>query len=313
MGQDLTFTTMSAGLRTEFGTLLPPGGQLAAYVRSSGAANGDDLNILSRLVPNINAALARCRPGRGDMVVVLPGHVENVATADAWNNLVAGTQIIGAGIGSNRPTFTWTTPLSSVLLDVPDVTLQNLVLNLDPGSGTVNVAAPITVSAPGCAIRSCKIRMGTDVNSKVTIGVTTTVTGDDLSIEGNQVLGATAAECTTMFQFVGADRLCFNRNTVIGATSAAAVGVLRFFGTLSADIEMIGNRIRNNKALSSQAITGFAGCSGFVDHLFMGVLSDAAAALTGAFSTPANIMFGRECYVANNIGERAALFGTESA
>lgn len=304
---------LSGGISTEFGTLLPPGGRLAGYVRSTGPRDYDPQDVTTRLYRSLKDALRQCRAGAGDVVIVLAGHQENISTADYLSTMVAGTRIIGQGSGRSRPTFTWTTQLSSVLLARNDCVIDNCVLNLDPGAGTVNVAAPITVSAPGCAITNCDIRMGTDVNSKVTIGITTTVAGDDLVLAYNRIYGATAAECTTMIQLVGADRLVMRGNTVVGATSAAAVGVVRFFGTASTDVEIIGNRVRNNKALSSQAITGMAGLSGFVDQLFMGVLSDAAAALTGAFSTPGNLMFGRQCYVANNNGERGALFGTESA
>jgi hypothetical protein len=226
--QNLMFQQMGAGIRTEFGTLTPPGSRVAAYVRSSGGADYDDQNIITRMYTTLNQALGQCRSGKNDIVLVLPGHTENISSADQMSNLVAGTQIIGLGAGGSRPTFTWTAATSSFLLDVANVRLSNLILNMDPGTGTTTVAAPMTISAAGCQIAGCKIRMGTDANSKVTIGITTTAAADDLVINGCEIYGATAAECTTMIQFVGADRLQFNNNTVSGATSSASVGVIRF-------------------------------------------------------------------------------------
>lgn len=299
-----------AGFQTEVGTFTPAGGKVVAYVHHSGRNVTDDEHIGKMVLTTLNAALRLCRASKGDTVVVLPGHAENISSADQMSNLVAGTRIIGLGYGNLRPTFTWTTATSTFLMDVANVELNNLILNMDPGTGTVTVAAPITISAAGCAIRNCKIRMGTDANSIVTIGITTTEAADDLELVNNEIYGATAAECTTMIQFVGADRLKFIGNTVVGATSNAAVGVIRFLTTASTDIKMFDNVVRNNKALSTLVITGMAGNTGEVDNLFMVGLSDTG--LTTFFGTPASICFGYNTYVVNLAGERAALFGTAS-
>lgn len=311
----LPFMNLGAGLRTPGGTLLPPGGRVH-YVRSTASVDGDDPTLTKRLHTTLNSALAQCRANAGDVVVCLPHHAENIASADQMTNLKAGVTILGMGTGNARPTFTWTTATSTFLLDVANVTLANLILNMDPGTGTTNVAAPITISAAGCAIVGCKIRMGTDANSKVTIGITTTAAADDLVIAGCEIYAATAAEMTTMIQFVGADRLQFHGNTVVGATSAATVGVIRFLTTASTDIKMFHNSIRQNKAgggATDNVVTGMAAVSGEVNHLHMMCLGNNAANLTDAWGTPASIMFGRQVYITNAVAERAALFGTESA
>lgn len=312
----LPFYGMHAGLRTEFGALIPPGANVAAYVRSTGVQDFDDSEVRKRLVSTLDAGLAKCRSGMGDVVLVLPGHAENVSSADQMSSLVAGTKIIGLGHGNLRPTFTWSAAAATFLLDVANVSLENCILNL-AGSRTattaLTVAAPITVSAAGCAIRGCEISFGVDADQLVTIGITTTAAADDFCFEANHCFGATAAECTTFLQLVGADRAKLISNRIVGATSAVGVGLIRFLTTASTDVTIRDLHIRNNKALSTAAITGMAGISGEADGLFMVVLSDALAALTGAFGTPASFVFGRQCYVANNIAERAALFGTESA
>jgi hypothetical protein len=311
----LPFMNLGAGVRFPGGTIVPPGGRVS-YVRSTGPQDGDDQTMLKRLHTTLNSALAQCRSGMGDIVIVLPGHSESIATADAMSNLVAGTKIIGMGTGNERPTFTWTATGSTFLLDVANVTLQNLILNLEPGAGTVTVTAPITISAAGCAITGCKIRMGTSATAKVAIGITTTAAADDLVMAGNEIYSDTTAECTTMIQFVGADRLKFLGNTVVGATSAATVGVIRFLTTESLDIKMFHNVLRNNKAgggATDNVVTGMAAVSGEVDHLFMTCLGNHATNLTAAWGTPASIVFGSNVYIANTIAERAALYGTVSA
>src|SRR5262249_54267043 len=160
----------------------------------------DPPELAGRIFTTLNDALGQCRANKGDTVFALPGHAESISTADQMSNLVAGTKIMGVGVGNERPTFTWTVAAATFLFDVANVTISNCILLMDPGAGTVNVAAPITVSASGCGIYGCLIRMGTDANSKVTIGITTTAAGDEFTLAGNHIYGATAAEVTTMIQ-----------------------------------------------------------------------------------------------------------------
>jgi hypothetical protein len=305
--QQLRLSDMGSGLRTEFGTLLGPGARVAAYVRSTGIQSGDDQDIRRWILPTLNQALARCRSGMGDIVYVLPGHVESISSANQMSSLVAGTRIIGLGTSTDRPTFTWTAATATFLLNVANVTIQNCILNLDSGTGGVTIAAPITISAAGCKLIGNQIRMGTDASNNVTIGITTTAPADDLLIAGNYIYSATAAEATTLIQFVGADRLQFVNNVVVGATSSAGVGVIRFLTTASTNILVDQCRIQNNKASSTAAVTGIAGNTGLVDNTLLVVLSGGAA----AWGTLASVVIGANVSAHNNPGTgRAAGFGT---
>lgn len=140
------------GIVTPYGTLLKPGGRIAAYVRSTGAQDGEDHFAASgMLVSTLNAGLARCRSGFGDIVYCLPGHTENIASADAMSNLVAGTQIVSAGRpgATNNPTLTWTAATGTFLLDVADVALVGMNLNF---AGVADCAAPMTITGAGCSV-----------------------------------------------------------------------------------------------------------------------------------------------------------------
>jgi hypothetical protein len=309
----MRFASVGSGLRTEYGSIIPPGGQVVAYVHHSGPARLPGAAPgMPPVYTTLNAALKLCNSGYGDTVIVLPGHAENISTADQMSNLVAGTRIIGVGNGNNRPTFTWTAATATFLLDVANVRLENLRLHMSPDSGTVSVAAPITISAAGCQIVGCVFRASVDVNSKATIPVTTTDAADDLLIHGCRMYGATAGESTTGFRFVGADRLEFYGNMISIATSAVAIGPVQFLTTASTDIKMFDNVIRNNKAASTAAVTGLTGTSGEVDDLLMGTLGNAAAQLilgnaAGAWAGNADgMMFGLNVGVVNLAGESAA-------
>lgn len=297
-------------VQTPFGTLLPPSSRVAAFVHSSGVADGDQSFLRDRpILTTLNAALAYCRSGKGDVVYVLPGHTENVASADAMSNLVAGTQIIGCGTGAERPTFTWSIAGSTFLFDVANVKLTNCILNLEPGTGTVTVAAPITVSGAGCEISNCLIRTSTDANNKTTQGMT--VTGDDFRFIGNLVYGATAGECTAFMDLNAAHRLVMIGNYIAGATSNVAVGLVRFVTAASLNVYLKDNVYINRKALSTCCVTGLAAVSGVSINESFNYLD--AASLT-PWLTSTGIMHFHRPTVTNTAGETGSeVVGTVSA
>lgn len=257
----LTGANAASGLRTQFGTILPPGVRVN-YLRSTGPQSGDPPELTGRLYTTLNAALGECRSGLGDIVYVLPGHAENVSTADQMSNLVAGTKIVGCGDGNHRGTFTWTAAAATFLLDVANVSLSNVILNMDPGTGTTTVAAPLTVSAAGCSIQDCTIRFSTDANSLSTVPINL-ASCTDFSFMNNLMYGATAGECTTAIDIVAADRLRMWGNHIAGATSAVGVGIVRFKTTASLNVDLRANFYANRKAASTAAVTGLAGVSGY--------------------------------------------------
>ncbi len=301
----------AAPVQTPYGVLSAPASRVAAYVHSSGVQDLDDDYIRANTVTTLNEGLRRCRSGRGDVVYVMPGHAESISSADQMSNLKAGTNIVGLGHGSLRPTFTWTAATATFLFDVANVTLSNCVLDMaGGGAGTaLTVAAPITISAAGCGIYDCKMVMGHDADEIVTIGVTTTAAADDLVIAGCQVTSPTAAECTTCFRFVGADGLRFVNNTVLAATSSTTVGVVQFLTTASTNIEVGNSYFENRKALSVHAMTGMAGLTGVVHDCGFGILDTATLA---GFVTPGSTSGYRNKTV-NTAGEQGGGTATVSA
>lgn len=307
------FPKFSAGasLRTDLGTLLPPGGRIAAFVRSSGALSGDDPFNAVPLFTTLNAALQQCRSGRGDYVIVLPGHTENISSADQMSNLVAGTHIVGVGRGTLRPTFTWTAATATFLFDVANVTLQNCILEMagDPTSSTaLSVAAPITVSAAGCSIIGCQVRTSVDADQLATIPITTTAAADDFSIIGCEFHGATTGESTTIVRLVGADRFFMANCSIQAATSSTTVGVVQMITTASTFIKIENCIFINRKAASVHAVTGLANCTGYLKDCAFGILDDATLA---GLVTPGNLMTF-DCRTVNLAGESGAVNTTVS-
>lgn len=152
LGSALPYFQSMPGIVTPYGTLLKPGGRIAAYVRSTGALDGEDHFAQSgMLVSSINLGLARCRAGQNDIVYVLPGHTETHSVTGAiWSNLVAGAQIIGVGNpgSTNNPNVTLSHTGASMALSAANVTVAGLNIN----SATAAVTGAIVASAAGCTL-----------------------------------------------------------------------------------------------------------------------------------------------------------------
>jgi hypothetical protein len=292
------------------GVVLAPGARIAAFVHKTGSAafaNLDPIIEARGLYTTLNAALGQARASAGDVVFVLPGHTENISVADQMSALLAGTRIVGGGHGTLRPTFTWSAAASTFLLDVANVTIENCILEMagDPAlTDALTVTAPITISAAGCALKSCRVRVSVDADQLCTIAVTTTAGADDLTIEDCLFFGSTLGEVTTILDLIGCDRLVMRRNMFKGATSSVTVGVVRFATTASTDIILEDNTYINKKAVSEAAVTGLANVSGVSRNEHFAYL--VTSTLTGWFTSTGIMTFHRP-----TVTDTAGQTGTE--
>lgn len=286
-----------AAYRTPFGVVIPTAGRVVAYVRSGNVQEQDPPEIKNKLVTDINTALGRCRAGYGDIVVVLNGHTENVATADAWSNLVAGTKIIGLGTDEDRPTFTWTTQLSSVLFNVANVSIDNLVFECaGPGAGVpLTVDNPILISAAGCQINRCKIRAEIDANEGSTICINTTTAANGLTIANSKIYAAPGNGTipTTLLRLVGTDAFTMVNTIIDGFTSNVNMGVMEMNTTASLGIFIDKCTFVNRTAASVVAVVGLAGSTGTVKDSDLMVLVAGGVALNAAWTNPTLMQFAR--------------------
>src|SRR5678815_2425394 len=158
----------SEGIRSPYGILLPPGGNVVAYLRSSGPQSNDNAYIKDNLLTTLSACLSKCRSGAGDIIVVLPGHSESVTGATMLDNLVAGTRIVGIGYGSAMPTFTFAATGAQWKLNKADVLVSGLRLDLGGANG---VTKAVIVTGATNVIANCDIVMATSSSLDAVIGI----------------------------------------------------------------------------------------------------------------------------------------------
>lgn len=163
----------------------------------------------------IDYAIGQCTAGKGDQILVMPGHTEVVTAAGGITVDVAGISIVGLGQGTLRPTITFTT----------------------------TTAATITWSAANCRMRNIVLDMATGALDAVVAAVT--ITGASATFEDVYVLMADATYQGVSAFNVGANKCKFIRLDV-DATAAAGAAQAILIGAAVSDLFIWDPRIRGN-------------------------------------------------------------------
>lgn len=147
----------------------------AATVNALGGGGSPDTPLAT-----IDYAIALCTASKGDVIYVMPGHVENIIAADSIDCDVAGISIIGLGHGGLIPTISATAAAGALKVDAANVTVKNIRLVANFAGGCTN-AIDITANGDGCTLDGVQLRdTTTDKEYLVHVAVATTVT--DLTI-----------------------------------------------------------------------------------------------------------------------------------
>lgn len=224
-------------------------------------------------------ALTQVTANNGDRIYVMPGHTESVIAASTIAFTVAGATVIGLGEGDNRPTFSWTTILSATMtMSSANCRISNCIFDV---TGITALVSGIVVSAAGCAItgnyfKTSKAGAGTAPLQSIL----TTAGANRLLIQGNDFIGpaltpTTIAAATSCITLVGGTGIKIVDNTIHGWFTTS-VGGIQGLTTLTDNVLIHGNRIGNQTASSTNAITLLTGSTGFIDNNRLGVLTGTA-------------------------------------
>lgn len=292
IGSGLDFPAINSGygVRTPFGITLPPGGQVAAFVRSTGQQSQDDPIILSKLVPTLAAGLALCRPGLNDTVVVLPGHTESVADAVGMANLVAGTNIVGVGRGSNQPVFRFTLTTSQWIINKADVTISGLFLRVEGANGVV---LPFSVSGADFTFTNNRVQVASGAALKATTVMSLVTGADRARVLANFFYGTATHNVTDGVKVTNAlDGVQIEGNRMLFSATAAN-GCIHVVGAAT-NLQIINNMVRNSM---TNATAGIA----FDNVASDGICSDNyCGQIVSGTSTAEGIVFaGTNCLVSS--------------
>lgn len=189
-----------------------------------GTKGGSDGNAGTFNAPfaTLDYAIGRCTAGRGDIIMIKPGHAESVTNATTLLLDVKGVAVIGLGSGTSRPTFTFTTANTATIpVSAPDITLYNILFV----GNFLSIAAAITLglTSQGFCVDTCEFRDTSAVLgflSPIITGATAN-SADDLTLYNNLVTSASTS--ATAFLVVACTmarlRMAGNRVFHSGATN----------------------------------------------------------------------------------------------
>jgi hypothetical protein len=268
-----------------------------------------------RLYPSVAAALALCVASRGDTILVLPGHTENLGAAatSSWT-FKAGVRIIGLGQGSSIPTFTMTTATSKLNLNAVNVGIASCRFLCAGPAGTtaLTVAAPFTMSAVGCSLIGNEFEVGIDNDQLCTTFLT--VSAARCTFSYNSVESQSVASTPTAgIVITAADKFLCEGNRCKAAFAAAATGWITHATTASVDIVIRKNFLWQWLASSSGGINlaaNLATTGTIEDNYFKTNLTTNVLPIVTSGTGVVVSLFNN--YVVNDTNQTGVLVGTVS-
>lgn len=135
----------------------------------------------------LDFADTQCADNNGDVIILMPGHAENIATATALTLATVGVSVVGLGNGTDQPTLTFiTNTAADCNIDAANITIENVhfVANLQ------DIAVCIDVNATDFTCRDCRFTDSSNaLNFLVCIQDGATSTSDRMTIEGCRCFG----------------------------------------------------------------------------------------------------------------------------
>ena len=290
----MSFTNFPNGI-TSFGIpILGSGDVITGNVFFVDSVTGSNSNLGTRAKPfaTIDYAIGKCTATNGDVIYVLPTHVETISAAGGITCDVAGISIIGLGWGNMRPTITWSETASSLLVTAANVRIKNIRTTLSKDE----VVSMVKVSAAGCILDTV------DFVPYGALGATgqalqfllTTADADDLVVANCRHLQYTATAGDTIWiQLVGTDNTRIINNSIAVVPRAATNSLAISGSTASTNVEIMGNRISWLAATVDYVIKMATNSTGVISDNRIGCLTGTAIA---------TVIGGASCYVFENYG-----------
>lgn len=179
----------------------------------------------------IALAVAQCVAGRGDIIMLAPGHTESISSATSLTMSISGVTVVSLGTGSQRAVITLDTANTATInVTAAGVVFKNCVFV----ANFLNVAALFTLTtAADFQVLNCEIRDTSTVLNFVAMVVTATTANaaDGLVIDGCKFFLLIATGATKLVSALGTnDRWTITNNyyttptTGTGAVMPIATG-----------------------------------------------------------------------------------------
>lgn len=257
---------------------------VAAPPRGQRVGSDNSRGTFDQPFATIAYAVSQCLANAGDVIFVKPGHAETIANATTLALNIAGIAIIGLGVGSNRPTLTFSTANTA---NIP-VTAANIsVSNILHKANFLNIASAYTVTGTAVAtdftIDNCEFRDGTSALNfvKTVTGNATANSMDGFTYNNNKVYGlATTAATTAVIMAAANDRQNYTNNWVVYPALSDTAALVAFGANSHTNLLISGNRVVRPSTSSTGGLLmsgGSTASTGYVVDNYLWHLDNSAA------------------------------------
>lgn len=252
---------------------------------------GSDGNPGTYLQPfsTLDYAIGRCTANRGDIIMLMPGHAENVAAASGITCDVAGVAIVGLGTGTKRPKFSFTAAAATFVISAANCSFYNIEWQ----ANFADVAIGLDVSGvDGLSFESCYFtEAGTNLNYVHVVDLATGA--DDISFVKCKWITSDAAN-DSHINGVAHDGF-YMKDCYLAANTAqtSVVGLVAASGNVT-NVWIENCAFRSNIDGALWVDFNGAACSGLITNCYVSSIDTAGA--VGTLDFTGGHAF--ECYVA---------------
>lgn len=187
-------------------------------------------------------AVAQCVAARGDLILIAPGHTESISSSTSLTMSISGVQVVGLGVGSQRPIITLDTANTATInVTSNGVSFKNVVFV----ANFLNVAALFTLTtATDFQTLGCEVRDTSTVLNFVTMVVTGTTSNaaDGLVIDSCKFFLLIATGATKLVSALGTnDRWTISNNYYITPTTGTGPVIPIATGKILTNFRMFKN------------------------------------------------------------------------
>ena len=197
----MTLTRFPNGIES-MGIPLPFGVVGTVYfVDSNNGSDGNTGKSVSKPFATIDKAMGLCTDNKNDVILLMPGHAENVAAATEFLVDKAGVTIVGIGSGTRIPTFTTTAAAGTLSVTAANVYIKNVRMTCNFTNGGTH-AILVDAAADGLTLDGVQCRDTVNTTEwLIHVSVATTVV--DLTIKNCDFIGLVGGSMTNSILFAG--------------------------------------------------------------------------------------------------------------
>lgn len=236
----------------------------------------------------LQAAITASTANVGDTIYIMPGHAESISAAAGITVNVAGLTIIGLGVGTNRPTFSFSATASTLLISAANTIIRNIITipSVD------EVVSAINVTGASCTLDAVDVYT---VTSKQFIQwLLTAATANNLTVMNCKHWQPVAAGSAQIWiELVGgANAMIIDNDIDILAAASASSFCIRA-STASTNTRISRNLICFRGASITSPISLITTTTGFINDNRIG--------MTSTSGTIDNIITGDTAFKFNNL------------